>query len=136
MFPKLKQNYSYINEISKTHLKKFVHDDDDPIMTNTDETTQASLRLMAQIQNSRLFTMPTSGDIMKLTQRNTNLCVAIAAMHLLCFALVEFLVKNKKEVKTAQDLKEICKKIMSFPEVKKNDEGHSSSKFSYHSCIC
>ena len=65
-------------------------------MALIDETTQASLRLMDQIRNSRLFTMATSGGIMKLTQRHTNLCVSVAAMRLLCYALDEFLVKNTK----------------------------------------
>ena len=52
-------------------------------MMNTDESTQASLRLMDKIRASRLFTMPTSLGEMKLTQRDTNLCVPIAGSRLI-----------------------------------------------------
>ena len=99
-------------------------------MTNTDEATQASLRLMDQIRTSRLFTMPTvlkPGGMMKLTQRDTNLCVAIAATRLESFALVEFLVKNKKQNKTMQDLEQICKEIISFPKVDSDKENKDDS---------
>ena len=115
----------------QNYLQTFVLDENDPIMTNTDEATQASLRLMDQIRSTRLFTMPTvpkPGDMMKLTQRDTNLCVAIAVMRLLCFALVEFLVKNRKQDKTVQDLEQRCEEIISFPKVEsdKENKDHTS----------
>ena len=72
-------------------LDTFLEFTDDPTMTNTDETTQNSLRLMNEIRSTRLFTIPTTGDDKKLTQRLTNLCVAVSAMRLLSYALVEFL---------------------------------------------
>ena len=69
--------------ISKICKQKFENESDDPIMMNTDESTQASLRLMDKIRASRLFTMPTSLGEMKLTQRDTNLCVPIAGSRLI-----------------------------------------------------
>ena len=96
-------------------------------MLNTDETTQASLRLMDQIRNSRLFTMPTkSGDMMKLMQRETNLCVPIAAMRLLCFELISFLGKNIQPNRL-QELKSISEKIINFPVKKKEQSAEQSS---------
>ena len=89
-------------------------------MANTDESTQASLRLMDEIRMSRLFTIPAAGDFKKLTQRDTNLCVAFAAMRLLCFALIEFLDDSKhwKHDVNEQKLKPVREKIIKFP---KND---------------
>ena len=95
-------------------------------MVNTDESTQASLRLMDEIRKSRLFTIPTTGDVMKLTQRNTNLCVAFAAMRLLCFALISFLGKNIQPNRL-QELKAICEKITNFPVKKKEQSADQSS---------
>ena len=92
-------------------------------MANTDESTQASLRLMDQIRTSRLFTMPTTGDEMKLTQRNTNLCVSIAAMRLICFAFIVFLEKNIRPDKRSE-LKSLCESIIrnpKAPDSKKKD---------------
>ena len=105
-------------------------------MLNTDDTTQASLRLMDQIRNSRLFTLPTkTGDMMKLTQRKTNLCVAFAAMRLLCFALISFLGKNIQPNRL-QELKAICEKITNFPVKKKGQSAdQSSGKFFIISCL-
>jgi len=108
-------------------LKKFIHDEHDPIMTNTDETTQASMHLMNQIRNSRLFTMPSLGDVMQLTQRDTNLCVAIAAMRLLSYAFIAFLAENIKQEKR-QELATLCDEIISFPKTdsKKEDKKNES----------
>jgi len=88
-------------------------------MANTDESTQASLRLMDEIRKSRLFTIPTAGDFKKLTQRDTNLCVAFAAMRLVCFALDEFLDDSKHWQKDVnkQTLKSIREKIIHFPKI-------------------
>ena len=92
-------------------------------MANTDESTQASLRLMDEIRKSRLFTIPTAGDFKKLTQRDTNLCVAFAAMRLVCFALDEFLgrfdlddLKHWQKDVNKQTLKSIREKIIHFPK--------------------
>ena len=96
-------------------------------MTSTDKTTQVSFCLMDQVRNSRLFTMPTvskPGDMLKLTQRDTNLCVAIAAMRLISYAFLEFLVKNRKKDKTRQNLEQLRKEIISFPKV--HIETHSN----------
>ena len=103
-------------------------------MANTDESTQASLRLMDQIRTSRLFTMPTTGEEMKLTQRNTNLCVSIAAMRLICFAFIVFLEKNIKKDKRSK-LESVCESIIRIPKVqdskKKNNQStdQTSGKF-------
>ena len=96
-------------------------------MANTDESTQASLRLMDEIRMSRLFTIPSAGDFKKLTQRNTNLCVAFAAMRLVCFALIEFLDDSKhwKQDVTKQKLEPIREKIINLPKIdqkKKNEQ--------------
>ena len=105
----------------KTLRKKFINDsnENDPIMANTDESTQASLRLMDEIRKSRLFTIPTAGDFKKLTQRDTNHCVAIAAMRLVCFALDEFLDDSKHWQKDVnkQTLKSIREKMIHFPKI-------------------
>ena len=95
-------------------LNSFLQNEDDPTLTNTDETTQNSLRLMNEIRSTRLFTIPTTGDDKKLTQRQTNLCVSVSAMRLLSYALVEFLEKhftgNHDAWKTLKD------KILKYPE--------------------
>ena len=93
-------------------------------MANTDETTQVSLRLMDGIRKSRLFTIPTAGDFKKLTQRDTNHCVAIAAMRLVCFALDEFLDDSKHWQKdiNKQKLESIRQKIIHFPKVENRNE--------------
>ena len=96
-------------------------------MANTDESTQASLRLMDEIRKSRLFTIPTAGDFKKLTQRDTNLCVAFAAMRLVCFALDEFLDDSKhwEQDVNKQKLDPIRKKIIHLPKIdrtQKNEE--------------
>ena len=95
-------------------------------MANTDESTQASLRLMDQIRTSRLFTMPTTGDEMKLTQRNTNLCVSIAAMRLICFAFIVFLQKNIKQDKRSE-LKTLCESIIRIPKVQDSKKKENES---------
>ena len=67
--------------------------------------------------------MPTTGDEMKLTQRNTNLCVSIAAMLLICFAFIVFLEKNIRQDKKSE-LKSLSESIIRNPKVpysKKND---------------
>ena len=96
-------------------------------MANTDESTQASLRLMDEIRMSRLFTIPAAGDFKKLTQRDTNLCVAFAAMRLVCFALIEFLDDSKHRTHgiTKEKLDQIRKKIINLPKIdtkKKNEQ--------------
>ena len=105
----------------KTLRKKFINEgnENDPIMANTDESTQASLRLMDEIRKSRLFTIPTAGDFKKFTQRDTNLCVAFAAMRLVCFALDEFLDDSKHWQKDVnkQTLKSIREKMIYFPKI-------------------
>ena len=90
-------------------LNPLLQYEDDPIMINTDQTTQNSLRLMNEIRNANfirseicfalmdgvtttnLYTTSTMGYGKKLTQRNTNLCVSITAPLLLSYALVDFL---------------------------------------------
>ena len=120
------KNPQVIRQNSRTFIKKFFPGADDPIMTNTDETTQESLRLMDQIRNSKLFTIPTVGDMLRLVQRNTNLCVAIAAMRLLCFALISFLGENIRPDKLKELKTTLREKIISFPKVKKDSEEENS----------
>ena len=107
-------------------------------MANTDESTQASYLLMDQIRDSRLFTMPTTGDEMKLTQRNTNLCVAIAAMRLISFAFIIFLEKNIRPEKRSE-LKSLCESIIRFPKVpdekKKNNESTNQTSGEFLSLL-
>ena len=117
----------------KLFKKKFTNDGDDkddPIMVNTDESTQASLRLMDEIRKSRLFTMPTTGDFMKLTQRDTNLCVAIAAMRLLCFTLDAFLRDSNifRQDVNKQKIESILKEIINLPEVPKKNDGQNKQQ--------
>ena len=107
-------------------------------MANTDESTQASLRLMDEIRKSRLFTIPTAGDFKKLTQRDTNLCVTFAAMRLVCFALNEFLSdpKHWKQDVNKQKIESIRAKIINLPKVdrqQKSEENREllSGKFSF-----
>ena len=105
-------------------------------MANTG--TQASLLLMDQIRDSRLFTMPTTGDEMKLTQRNTNLCVAIAAMRLISFSFIIFLEKNIRPEKRSE-LKSLCESIIRFPKVpdekKKNNESTNQTSGEFLSLL-
>ena len=106
--------FTKIKDFNYLLLKSFTQNEDDPTLTNTDETTQNSLRLMNEIRSTRLFTIPTTGDDKKLTQRLTNLCVAVSAMRLLSYALVEFL-----EVHFTGDrkkLKELTDQILKYPE--------------------
>ena len=116
----------------KTLSKKFISDsnENDPIMANTDESTQASLRLMDEIRMSRLFTIPAAGDFKKLTQRNTNLCVAFAAMRLLCFALEDFLDDSKhwKQDVTKQKLDLIRTKIINLPKIDRKEKNEQNKK--------
>ena len=96
-------------------------------MANTDESTQASLRLMDEIRKSRLFTIPTAGEFKKLRQRDTNLCVAFAAMRLVCFALDKFLDDSQhwEQDVNKQKLDPIRKKIIHLPKIdrtQKNEE--------------
>ena len=74
---------------------------------------------MDEIRKSRLFTIPTAGDFKKLTQRDTNLCVAIAAMRLVCFALDEFLSdpKHWKQDVNKQKMESIRAKIINLPKI-------------------
>ena len=99
-------------------------------MVNTDESTQASLRLMDEIRKSRLFTIPTTGDFMKLTQRDTNLCVAIAAMRLLCFTLDAFLRDSNifRQDVNKQKIESILKEIINLPEVPKKNDGQNKQQ--------
>ena len=94
-------------------LNEKTHDKDDIFQTNTEENSQTSHRLMDDIRKTRLFTIPTTGNEMKLTQRLTNLCVSVAAMRLLSFALIEFLKQqpNNCEAKIA----ELEKLILRYP---------------------
>ena len=96
-------------------LDPFLQQDiDDPTMTHTDETTQNSLRLMNEIRSTRLFTIPTTGEDKKLTQRLTNLCVSVTAMRLLSYALVDFLEPYCKNNRAVWD--ELKKKILKYPD--------------------
>ena len=95
-------------------LNPFLQQPDDPTMTHTDETTQNSLRLMNEIRSTRLFTIPTTGEDKKLTQRLTNLCVSVTAMRLLSYALVDFLEPHFKNNATAW--KELKEKILQYPK--------------------
>ena len=95
-------------------LNHFLQNDGDPTMTNTDETTQNSLRLMNEIRSTRLFTIPTTGTDKKLTQRLTNLCVAVTAMRLLSYALIDFLEPHCKN--NPKDWDELKKTILKFPD--------------------
>ena len=74
---------------------------------------------MDEIRKSRLFTIPTAGDFKKLTQRDTNHCVAIAAMRLVCFALDEFLSdpKHWKQDVNKQKMESIRAKIINLPKI-------------------
>ena len=94
-------------------LNSFIQTEDDPTLTNTDETTQNSLRLMNEIRSTRLFTIPTTGDDKKLTQRLTNLCVSVSAMRLLSYALVEFL---ETFIGDRKALKDLTDKILKYPD--------------------
>ena len=53
------------------------------------DITQTSFKLMDIIRDSRYLT--TIDNEKRLTQQSTNLCVAISAMRLLCYALLDFL---------------------------------------------
>ena len=107
--------FTKIKDFNYLLLKSFTQNEDDPTLTNTDETTQNSLRLMNEIRSTRLFTIPTTGDVKKLTQRLwVWQWVAVSAMRLLSYALVEFL-----EVHFTGDrkkLKELTDQILKYPE--------------------
>ena len=97
-------------------------------MANTDESTQASLKLMDEIRMSRLYTIPTAGDFKKLTQRNTNLCVAFAAMRLLCFALDDFFDDSKhwKQHVSKQKLDPIRMKMINLPKINRKQKNEQN----------
>ena len=95
-------------------LNSFLQNEDDPAFQNTDETTQNSLRLMNEIRSTRLFTIPTTEEDRKISQRLTNLCVSGSAMRLLSYALVEFL--RKHFTGDSKSLKELTDKILKYPE--------------------
>ena len=97
-------------------LNSFLQNEDDPAFQNTDETTQNSLRLMNEIRSTRLFTIPTTGDEKKLTQRLTNLCVSVSAMRLLSYALVEFLGDKNHFSGNSEALKKLTDQILKYPE--------------------
>ena len=97
-------------------LDPFLQHDDDPTLLNTDETTQNSLRLMNEIRNTRLFTIPTTGEDKKLTQRLTNLCVSVSAMRLLSYALVEFLEKKIYVSRDRKAWEEVKNRILKYPD--------------------
>ena len=111
-------------------LNSFKQSGDDPILTNTDETNQNALILMNEIRSTRLFTMPTSGDHKKLTQRMTNLNVSVSAMQLLSYALVEFLEKTFTGDKKV--LEELKNKILKYSDnpvsSKKTPEENEAAK--------
>ena len=109
-------------------LNPFLQQPDDPTMTHTDETTQNSLRLMNEIRSTRLFTIPTTGEDKKLTQRLTNLCVSVTAMRLLSYALVDFLEPYCRSDLTVWEM--LKKKILKYPDVARTNadapEGHNN----------
>ena len=113
-------------------LNHFLQNDGDPTMTNTDETTQNSLRLMDEIRMTRLFTIPTTGADKKLTQRLTNLCVSVTAMRLLSYTLVDFL-KPYVDAKTWEDLKKTILKYPDNPQSsKKSQEEQENANLELH----
>ena len=100
-------------------LDTFLQFHDDPTLTNIDETTQNSLRLMNEIRSTRLFTISTTGDDKKLTQRSTNLCVTFSAMRLLSYELVKFindLYDNQKFNGDKKARDELVNKILKYPD--------------------
>ena len=97
-------------------LDPFLQHEEDPTLTQTDETTQNSLRLMNEIRSTKLFTIPTTGDDKKLTQRLTNLCVSVSAMRLLSYALVEFLKEKKYVSGNGKAWEELKNKILKYPD--------------------
>jgi len=97
-------------------LDSFLQHEEDPTLTQTDETTQNSLRLMNEIRSTRLFTIPTTGTDKKLTQRLTNLCVSVSAMRLLSYALVEFLEKKPHISGNGKAWEELKNKILKYPD--------------------
>ena len=95
-------------------LNSFIpQSEDDPTLSNIDETNNAMI-LMNEIRSTRLFTIPTTGDDKKLTQRLTNLCVSVSAMRLLSYALVEFL--EKTFTGDRKTLKYLTDKILKYSE--------------------
>ena len=111
-----------LNELDKfTHnflfLNPLVQNNDDPFNA-TDETSQNSYGLMDEVNSKQLFTISTTGNEKKLTQRTTNLCVSITAMRLLSYALVDFLKLHCNSDLTAwNDLKN---SILKYPEENSN----------------
>ena len=117
---KLKDARKQLNELSEFQhhfllLKSFEPSKNDLTMTYVDETTQNSLRLMDEIRNTRLFTIQTTGDDMKLTQRSTNLCVSFTAMRMLSYALWEFLDQHSESTKV--QWKDLKMRILAYPEI-------------------
>ena len=75
--------------------------------------------ILAEIRSAKLFTIPTTGHQMKLAQRITNLCIPVAVMRLLSYALVNFLPLYYTGNTT--DLEEFKKSILKYPKYQSND---------------
>ena len=73
---------------------------------------------MKEIRSTKHFTMPTTGNAVKLIQRLTNLCVSMTAMRLLSYALVDFLQPYFTGNET--DLEASKKYILKYPKEKSN----------------
>ena len=114
-------------------LENLINDktNNDVFQRNTEETSQASHRLMDDIRNTMLFTIPTTGDQMKLTQRLTNLCVSVAAMQLLSHALIEFIKNNCNQeisVKLEREILKYPKNPRSSNNLKRERSNQSSEQ--------
>ena len=87
-------------------LNSFIpQSEDDPTLSNIDETNQNAMLYINEIRSTRLT---------KLTHRLTYLCVSVTAMRLLSYAFVEFLEKTFTGDK--KTLKELTDKILKYPE--------------------
>ena len=72
--------------LSRMLMNSFIHEEDFSLPdASFGSTTQNSLRLMDEMNEMRI------NNVLNLTQQNTNLCVAYAAMRLLSYSLIEFL---------------------------------------------
>ena len=108
-----------LNELEKyTHnflLLNSLPENMDDLAKSVEENTQISFALMDEISDTRLFTISTSEENKKLTQRSTNLCVSLTAMRLLSYALVDFLEFHFNGNSSA--LKDLSESILKYPNV-------------------
>ena len=85
--------------LSRILTNSSIHEED----YDSDATTQNSLRLMDYLRTT---------NFLNLTQRNTNLCVAYAAMRLLSYSLIEFLNRSGIFKEKEQTLTEIAIEVL------------------------